>query len=277
RGSQPINVFSVAPRLRSFTKSSGTPFLLLTNLVDFCDTQAFHKNTLTTLRGIVNIETLSLCCSIYSSELPRVHLPRLSQLELRVDPFILGAAFITYNHFDLPSLTHLQMTLIFSHGMTRMAIPHVVQPINSSTVTSLILTWTYDIYPEISASDVDLDLSSFCRLPNLRCLTVEDCPNINPFLKALSIHPRRDVMFPKLSRLDIKCGRDSALSKDLLDMQILVTLVQSRRDQGALRKFRLAWKRGLVNDDADTRSRWRQLTMPGGGIQISASIKGEHN
>ncbi len=84
-------------------------------------------------------------------------------------------------------------------------------------------------------------------------------------------------MFPKMSTLDIKCGRDFRLSEDLLDIHILVELVQSRRDQGSLREFKMTWQQGLVNDGADARSRWQQLTAPGGGMQISASIKGQYN
>ncbi|KAK0436268.1 hypothetical protein EV421DRAFT_1132741 [Armillaria borealis] len=270
-GSEAIDIFAVAPRLRSFTMILDAPFVLPANLVEFDDSCPFNKNTCTTLRHLVNIETLSISCSSYSSELPRIHLPKPSQLDLTMDLRSLGTPFVTYNHFDLPSLTHLKIFFLYSQPTIS---PQVPQPIHSSTVTSLTLTWFHCISLKLSASDFELDLSSYCRLPNLRCLTVGDCPNINPFLGALSIHPGRNVMFPKMSKLDIKCGYDHRLSGDVLDMHILVELVQSRRDQGALRNFRLAWQRGLVNDDADTRSRWQQLSAPGGRIQISASIKG---
>ncbi|SJL02798.1 uncharacterized protein ARMOST_06135 [Armillaria ostoyae] len=269
-GSEAIDIFAVAPRLRSFTQTSHAPFLLPANLVEFDDTFPFNVHTYTTLRRLVNIETLSLSCISYSSELPRIRLPRLSQLELTVNLRSLSAAFVTYNHFELPFLTHLQMSLIFSHPKVP---PQVLQPISSSKVTSLILTWFHCLSRKYSASDIELDLSSLCRLPNLQCLTVEDCPNINPFLGALSIHPGRNVLFPKMSKLDINCGRDFGLSEDLLDMHILVELIQSQRDQGALREFKMTWQRGLINDDADTRGRWQQLSTPGGGMQISASIK----
>ncbi|SJL02808.1 uncharacterized protein ARMOST_06145 [Armillaria ostoyae] len=269
-GSEAIDIFAVAPRLRSFTKTSHGPFLLPANLVEFDDTYLFNVYTCTTLRRLVNIETLSLSCNSYSSELPRIHLSRLSQLKLTTDLRSLGTLFVTYNQFDLPSLTHLKIWFLYSQPMIP---PQVPQPILSSTVTSLTLMWFHCISLKLSASDFELDLSSYCRLPNLRCLTVGDCPNINPFLGALSIHPGRNVIFPKMSKLDIKYGHEFRLSEDVLDMHILVELAQSRRDQGALRKFRLAWQRGLVNDDADTRSRWQQLSAPGGRIQISASIK----
>ncbi len=213
-------------------------------------------------------------CSSYSSELPRIQLPKLSQLDLTMDLRRLDTAFVTYNHFDLPALIHLRITLIFLH--TRVP-PHVLQPISSPTVTSLTLTWFHCVSRQFSASDIKLDLSSYCRLPNLRCLTVEDCPNINPFLGALAIHPGKNVLFPKMSKLDISYQLVSDLSEDPLDMHILIELVQSRRDQGTLREFELVWQRGLVNDDAEIRSRWQQLSAPGGGIQVSALIKGEYN
>ncbi|KAK0436275.1 hypothetical protein EV421DRAFT_2038839 [Armillaria borealis] len=270
-GSEAIDIFAVAPRLWSFTKTLDAPFLLPANLVEFDDSCPFNKNTCTTLHNLVNIEILSISCGSYSSELPRIRLPRLSQLELTMNLRSLSTAFVTYNHFELPFLTHLQMLLIFSHPKVP---PQVLQPISSSTVTSLILTWFQCLSQKYSASDIELDLSSLCRLRNLQCLTVEYCPNINPFLTALSIHPGRNVIFPKMSKLDIKCGLDFGWSEDLLDMHILVELVQSRRDQGALREFKLAWQQGLVNDNADTRSLWQRLSAPGGGIQISASIKG---
>ncbi|KAK0436279.1 hypothetical protein EV421DRAFT_1832874 [Armillaria borealis] len=270
-GSEAIDIFAVAPCLRSFTKSLDAPFVLPANLVKFSDDLPFDADTRATFHSLVNIETLSILCSSYSSELPRIHLPRLSQLELTVGLRNLGTALVTYNHFELPFLTHLQMTLIFSHTKVP---PQVLQPISSSTVTSLILTWFHCLSRKYSASDIGLDLSSLCRLPNLQCLTVEDCPNINPFLDALAIRPRRNTIFPKMSELDIKFGPDFAMSDDVLDTHILVELVQSRRDEGALREFKMTWQHGLVNDDANTRGRWQQLSAPGGGMQISASIKG---
>ncbi|KAK0207277.1 hypothetical protein IW262DRAFT_1443535 [Armillaria fumosa] len=281
-GSEAIDWFAVAPRLRSFTRSMNAPFLLPVNVVQFIDDLPFDANTRATLHNLVNIERLSISCSSYSSELPRIHLPRLSQLELEVDLRCLEAAFITYNHFDFPSLSHLQMSLILSHTK----IPRqVLQPISSSTVSSLILTWINHLSQKYSASDIVLDFSSLCMLPNLQCLTVEYCPNINPFLGALCILPGKNVMFPKMSTLDVKCEPDYALtedplcshytlSKDPLNMHILVELLQSRRDQGALRKFKIIWQEGVVNDDVDIRSRWQQLSSPGGGIQISALIAG---
>ncbi len=269
-GPEVIDMFSVAPRLRSFTKTSEHTLLLPANLVEFYDYYPFYENTCTTLRHLVNIEILSLWCSSYSSALPRICLPRLSQLRLEMDRPSMGTAFVTYNHFDLPSLTHLKIRFSYSQPMVP---PQVPQPIHSSTVTSLTLTWPPFMSQKISAWDIWLDL----RLPNLRCLTVEDCPNINPFLGSLSIHPGRNAMFPKMSKLDISCGRDFGVSKDFLDMHVLVELVHSRRVHGALRSFQVAWQQGLVNDDADTRSRWQQLSAPGGGIQISASIKGQYS
>ncbi|PBK84480.1 hypothetical protein ARMGADRAFT_1088484 [Armillaria gallica] len=266
-GPEVIDMFSVAPHLRSFTKSLQPTFLLPANLVEFYDSNPFNENTCTTLRHLVNIENLSLSCSSYSSALPRIFLPRLSQLRLKMDRQRVGTAFVTYNHFDLPSLTHLKIWFSYSQPMVP---PQIPQPIHSSTVTSLTLTWAPFMSQKISASDIGLDL----RLPNLRCLTVEDCPNINPLLGSLSIHPGRNAMFPKMSKLDISCGRNFGSSEDFLDMHALVELVHSRRVHGALRSFQVAWQRGLVNDDADTRSRWQQLSAPGGGIQISASIKG---
>ncbi|KAK0491699.1 hypothetical protein EDD18DRAFT_1185997 [Armillaria luteobubalina] len=144
-----------------------------------------------------------------------------------------------------------------------------LQPMRSSTVTRLILTWCLFIPDEFLASYIELELSSYSTLTNLQCLTVETCPHINTFLRALSTRPGRNIMFPKMSKLDIESG-----SGDVLDMRILVELVESRRDQGALREFKIMWQQGFVNDDADTRSRWQQLCAPGGGIQISASITG---
>ncbi|KAK0218507.1 hypothetical protein EDD85DRAFT_961522 [Armillaria nabsnona] len=269
-GTETVDIFAVAPRLRSFIKSMKAPFLLPANLIKFSDCLPFDADTRATLHSLVNVETISISCSSYSSELPRIHLPRLSQLELTMDLQSVGNAFVMYNHFDLPFLTHLQMTLFFH---TKVPLP-VLQPISSPTVTSLTLTWFHSVSQQFSASRIKLDLSSLCRLPNLQCLTVKDCANINPFLRALSIHPGRNVIFPNMSKLDIKCGHDFGMSDDVLDMRILVDLVQSRRDQGALRNFQVAWQRGLVNDDADTCSRWQRLSVPGGGIQISASIKG---
>ncbi|KAK0429844.1 hypothetical protein EV421DRAFT_2091611 [Armillaria borealis] len=270
-GSEAIDIFAVAPRLWSFTKTLDAPFLLPANLVEFDDSCPFNKNTCTTLRHLVNIEILSLSCSLYSSELPRIHLPRLSQLRLKMDRRSVGTAFVTYNHFDLPSLTHLKILYLHSQPMLPLQAP---QPIHSSTVTSLTLVWSPFMSWNFSALDIQLEISSYSMLINLRCLTVEDCSNINSFLAALSILPGKNVIFPKMSKLDINCGRDNNFPEVPLDMHILVKLVQSRRAQGALREFKLAWQRELVNDDTDTRSRWQQLSAPGGGIQISASIKG---
>ncbi|KAK0218486.1 hypothetical protein EDD85DRAFT_961506 [Armillaria nabsnona] len=263
-------IFAMAPRLRSFTKSLDTPFLLPANLVEFRDSHPFKANTYTSLRHTVNIETLSLICSSYSSELPRIHLPKLSRLNLTMNLRSLGTGFATYNHFDLPSLTHLQIGLIPLH---KDIPPRVLQPI-SSPVTSLTLTWPNCIPPKFPACDFELVLSLLCKLPNIRCLLVEACPNINFLLGALSIRPGTNVLFPQMSKLDIKGWSNSNMSKNLIDIHILVELVQSRRDHGALREFKLVWEWGLVNNDADMRRRWQELTAPGGGIQISASIKG---
>ncbi|PBK63028.1 hypothetical protein ARMSODRAFT_963565 [Armillaria solidipes] len=270
--SESMDIFALAPRLRSFTKSTASPMLLPANLIELCDFSLFNADTYATLRKLVNIEILSLLCSSYSSALPRIQLPRLSRLELTINLRSIGAAFLTYNHFDVPSLTHLQITL---SGLSRWhptIPPHVFQPISSSTVTSLIL-----IFPpsgslrKNSAYDIEQDLLSYCRLPNLRCLTVEECPNINLLLGALSICPGKNVIFPKMSELDI----DGNSSMDGgLDMHILVELVQSRRDKGALREMKFVWQGGLVNDDAGICTRWKQLCAPGAGIQISASIEG---
>ncbi|KAK0485537.1 hypothetical protein EDD18DRAFT_1195905, partial [Armillaria luteobubalina] len=215
-GSQAIDVFSMAPRLRSFEMSINAPFLLPVNVVELFDYSPFDADTHATLHNLVNIKHLTILCSSYSSGLPRICLPRVSELELRTDRQAVDAPFLTYNQFDLPSLTHLKI----------------------------------------------------CTLTNLRCFTIEDCPNINPILGALSIRPGRNIMFPKMSKLDIECG-----SGDVLDMRVLVELVQSQRDQGALREFKITWQQGLVNDDADIRSRWQQLCVPGGEIQIPALIE----
>ncbi|KAK0479824.1 hypothetical protein EDD18DRAFT_1364089 [Armillaria luteobubalina] len=261
----------MAPHLRSFAKALDAPFLLPANLVEFEDSNLFNKSTRATIHNLVNIKYLSFVCSSYSSGLPHIHLPRLSQLELCVYLSSVGDAFVTYNHFELPFLTHLQMILICS----QMKIPtQVFQPISSSTVSSLVLAW-FHYPPRIhSVSDIELDLSLLCTMPNLQFLTVKDCSNINLFLGGLSILSGKKVIFPKMSTLDINCEHNHDLSEGLLDMHILVELLQSRRDHGALREFYITWERGLVNDDADTCSRWEQLSAPGGGIQISAFIEG---
>ncbi|KAK0185338.1 hypothetical protein F5146DRAFT_1072458 [Armillaria mellea] len=267
---EPIDIFSVAPRLRSFTTTLDAPFLLPANLVEFINLESFTEKTYTTLRELVNIEDLTLSCGSYSSELPRIYLPRVSQLQLRTSEQNVGTAFVTYDHFDLPSLAHLHIVFI-SKG--QMLPSQVVQPIRSSTVTNLTLTWSLFISQKPFTMDIVLDLFPYCRLPNLQHLTVKGCSHINPFLRALSILPGKNVIFPKMSALDIQCSHFFGF-EDLLDMHILVELVQSRIDQGALREFDVWWKKGLFNDDADTRSRWQQLSALGGGIQISASIKG---
>ncbi|KAK0466628.1 hypothetical protein IW261DRAFT_1521023 [Armillaria novae-zelandiae] len=150
-----------------------------------------------------------------------------------------------------------------------MVFPQAHQPMCSSTVTHLTLTCTplsrYD-------SPVDLELEpSYSTLTNLRCLTIVGSPNINPFLSTLFIRPGRNVIFPKMSEL----GVFSSNQHSRLDMHILIELIQSRRDHGALREFKMTRRQGVVNYDADTRSRWQQLRSPGGGIKISASIEGD--
>ncbi|KAK0491697.1 hypothetical protein EDD18DRAFT_539210 [Armillaria luteobubalina] len=270
-GSEAIDTFAVAPRLRSFTKIFDAPFLLPANLVEFDDGNLFNENTCTTLRQLVNIQTLSLSCSPYSSESPRIRLPRASQLELRVVGQTTGLTSVTYNNFDLPSLTHLKVMFYSLQLMVPRPVP---QPMHSSTVTRLTVTWSLSHPHKFSAVDIEQHLSSYNTLRNLCCFTIKDCPNIRPFLLALSIRSGKNVIFPKLSKVDIIWERDAGLSEDALDMHILVELIQSRRDQGALREFNMKWERRLVNDDADTRSRWQQVSAPGGGIQISASIKG---
>ncbi|KAK0479845.1 hypothetical protein EDD18DRAFT_1364106 [Armillaria luteobubalina] len=270
-GSEAINTFAGAPRLRSFTKTLDAPFLLPANLVEFNDRISFNENTCTTLRHLVNIQILSLSCSSYSSETPRIRLPRVSQLELRMDRQNTVPTSLTYNHFDLPSLTHLKVKFFSLQLMVPRPVP---QPMHSSTVTRLTLTWSLYQLHKFSAVDIEQDLSSYNTLRNLCCLSVKDCPNISPFLHALSIRSGKNVIFPKLSKVDIIWQRDAGSSDDALDMHILVELIQSRRDQGALREFNMKWEQRLVNDDADTRSRWQQVSAPGGGIQISASIKG---
>ncbi|KAK0479821.1 hypothetical protein EDD18DRAFT_1440519 [Armillaria luteobubalina] len=265
-GPETIDVFSVAPHLRSFTKTMKARFLLPANIVKFMDGVPFDADTRAILNSLVNIEHLSILCSWYSSGLPQIHLPRLSKLQLEVNLCSVGDAFVTYNHFELPFLTHLQMTLICSQTK----IPtQVFQPISSSTVSSLVLTWFHCPTRIHSVSDIELDPSSLCKLPNLQCLTVKDCPKINLFLRALSVLPGKNMIFPKMSKLDIK-----SVSGDVLDMRILVELVQSRRDHGALRKFKITCHQRLLNNDAGIHRRWRRLSAPGAGIQISASIKG---
>ncbi|KAK0491715.1 hypothetical protein EDD18DRAFT_539489 [Armillaria luteobubalina] len=113
-GSETIDTFAVAPRLRSFTKTLDAQFLLPANLVEFDDSTPFNENTRATLRYLVNVETLSLSCSSYSSELPKIRLPRLSHLRLSANGQTVSTAFLTYNHFDLPSLTHLKVFSFFS-------------------------------------------------------------------------------------------------------------------------------------------------------------------
>ncbi|KAK0466635.1 hypothetical protein IW261DRAFT_1683578 [Armillaria novae-zelandiae] len=265
-GPQAVDAFAVAPRLRSFRKIWDLPFLLPANLVEFADYNPFNENTCATLRHLVNIRILSLSFSEYSSESPRICLPRVSQLELRKTRQDVDTASLTYNHFDLPSLTYLKILTFPSRPplVSRQA----PQPMRSSTVTHLTLTWS----PISGGPPSVLELEhSYSTLTNLRCLTIVGWPNINPFLGILSIRPGRNVIFPKMSELDVFCDIDYGFS---LDMHILVELIQSRRDQGALREFKITWEHGFVNYDADTRSRWQQLCAPGGGIQISASIEG---
>ncbi|KAK0466626.1 hypothetical protein IW261DRAFT_1373321, partial [Armillaria novae-zelandiae] len=270
--SEAVDTFAVAPRLRYFVKTWDAPFLLPANLVDFEDSAPFNENTCTTLRHLVNIKYLSISCSSYSSELPQIDLPRLSELKLKVNLYgWKWDAFCTYNHFKFPFLTHLQMMLTSSDTEIPTRVP---QPISSSTVSSLILTWINQFSWQDSSGGILRKLFSLCELPNLQRLTVEYCPNINCFLDALYILPRKNVMFPKMSTLDIKCVPMCNFHADLLDMHILVDLLQSRRDRGALHEFNITWRWGVVNDDADTRSRWQQLCAPGGGIQISGFIEG---
>ncbi|KAK0466619.1 hypothetical protein IW261DRAFT_1426758 [Armillaria novae-zelandiae] len=148
-----------------------------------------------------------------------------------------------------------------------MVSPQAHQPIRSSTVTHLTLTW---IPTGPSDSSMDLALEhSYSTLTNLRYLTVKYWPNMNRFLGTLCIRPG-NVIFPKMSEL----GVFSSFDHSRLDMHILVELIQSRRDQGDLREFNITWQWGVINYDADTRRQWQQLCAPGGGIQISASIKG---
>ncbi|KAK0466609.1 hypothetical protein IW261DRAFT_1520907, partial [Armillaria novae-zelandiae] len=148
-----------------------------------------------------------------------------------------------------------------------MVSPQAPKPIRSSTVTHLTFTWSPFIRYD---SSVDLELeASYSTLTNLRCLNIKDWPNINPFLGTLSIRPGRNKIFPKMSELGVFCSNKYCSP---LDMHILVKLIQSRRDQGALQEFKITCPQGVVNYDADTRSRWQQLCAPGGGIQISASI-----
>ncbi|KAK0479833.1 hypothetical protein EDD18DRAFT_844869 [Armillaria luteobubalina] len=167
-----------------------------------------------------------------------------------MDRQTMGTAFLTYSHFDLPSLKHLFVEPFFPQKMVPRA------PMHSSTVNHLTLRWSQSRPPKISMLDIELELSSYSTLTNLRCLTIEACPNINFFLGALSICPEKDVIFPQVSELDI-----------------ILELIQSQTDQGALREFKMTWERGLVNDDVHTRRRWQKISAPG-GIQISGSIKG---
>ncbi|KAK0479829.1 hypothetical protein EDD18DRAFT_1440537 [Armillaria luteobubalina] len=262
-----IDTFAVAPCLRSFSKMLDAQFLLPSNLAEFEDYDPFNTNTHATLHSLVNIEKLTIQCSSYSSELPRIQLPRLAQLELKVDLRSLGEAFVTSNHFEFPFLTHLHLDLRFYHETIT---PLVLQPISSSTVSSLTLTWTHILPPSL-IPNIGSYVSSLVTLPNLRRLTLRGSPNMNTFLGALSILPGKDVIFPKMSTLDIKCEYDN---EDYLNMHILVELIQSRIYHGALREFNIMWQRGVVSYDADIRSRWQQLSSPGGGIQISASIRG---
>ncbi|KAK0479840.1 hypothetical protein EDD18DRAFT_844979 [Armillaria luteobubalina] len=263
--SEAIDTFVIAPHLRSFENCCPLQFLLPANLVEFNDGNLFNENTCTTLRHLVNIQILSLKCSSYSSESSKIRLPRVFQLKLIIGQ-TMGTAPLTYNHFDLPSLIHLK---ILFRSSAPMDPQQTLQPMRSSTVTRLTLTWCPFKPEEIPPSEIELALSSCSTLTNLQCLTVEVCPHINLFLVALSIRPGKNVIFPKMSKLNIRF-----VSGDVLDMRVLVELVESRRDQGALREFEITWKQELVNDDADIRSRWQQLSGPGGGIQISASIKG---
>ncbi|KAK0462131.1 hypothetical protein IW261DRAFT_199876 [Armillaria novae-zelandiae] len=266
-GPQAVETFAVAPRLCSFKKSWDLPFLLPANLVEFHDSHPFNENTCTILHHLVNIRSLSLLCSAYSSELTRICLPRVSQLRLKMNGQAVDTASLTYNHFDLPSLTHLKICAFPS--WEPIVSPQAHQPMRSSTVTHLTLTWL-----PISRYDSSVDLAlehSYSTLTNLRCLTLEHWPMMDRFLGTLCIRPGRNVIFPKMSELDVFCGSDHGV---LLDMHILIELIQSRRDQGALQEFKITWRGGVVNDDADTRSQWQQLCAPGGGIQISASIEG---
>ncbi|KAK0467615.1 hypothetical protein IW261DRAFT_1573909 [Armillaria novae-zelandiae] len=82
---------------------------------------------------------------------------------------------------------------------------------------------------------MDLALEqSYSTLTNVRCLTVKEWPKMDDLLGTLCIRPGRNVIFPKMSELE---------------------LIESRRDQGALREFNITWQWGVINYDADTRSR----------------------
>ncbi|KAK0466598.1 hypothetical protein IW261DRAFT_1113505 [Armillaria novae-zelandiae] len=263
---QALETFAVAPRLRFFSKTLDLRILLPANLVEFHDSHPFNENTCTTLHHLVNIRILSLSCSAYSSVSPRIYLPRVSQLELRRGQQAVDTAFLTYNHFDLPSLTHLE---ILAFPLRKpMVSPQAHQPIRSSTVTHLTLT-RIPTGPSDSSMDLALE-HSYSTLTNVRCLTVKYWPNMNRFLGILCIRPRSNVIFPKMSQL----GVFSSNNHSPLNMHILVELLQPRRDQGALREFNITWQWGVINYDAYTRRQWQQLCGPGGGIQISASIKG---
>ncbi|KAK0462135.1 hypothetical protein IW261DRAFT_1614065 [Armillaria novae-zelandiae] len=271
-GPQAVDAFAVAPHLRSFKKKWDLPLLLPANLIEFHDHNPFNENTCTTLRHLVNIRILSLSCSAYSSESPRICLPRVSQLELTIRGKAVGTASLTYNHFDLPSLTHLKIQALPLREP--MVSPQAPQPIRLSTVTHLTLTCIL-IGPSDSSMDLALE-HSYSTLTNLRCLTVNDWPKMDRFLGTLCIRPRRNVIFPKMSELCVFSSNSYFRNRyrSQLDMHILVELIQSRRDQGALREFNITWPQGVVNYDADTRNRWQQLRAPGGGIKISASIEG---
>ncbi|KAK0467589.1 hypothetical protein IW261DRAFT_1680070 [Armillaria novae-zelandiae] len=265
-GPQAIDTFAVAPRLCSFRKTWDRRLLLPANLVKFHDSYPFNENICTILRQLVNIRILSLSYSAYSSESPRICLPRVSQLELKSSGEAVETASLTYNHFDLPSLTHLKIQAF--PWKEPMVSPQAHQPICSSTVTHLTLTRI-----PVGSSDSSMYLAlehSYSTLTNLRCLTVNDWPKMACLLGTLCIHPRRNMIFPKMSQLGVLRTKNHSR----LNMHILVELIQSRRDQGALCEFNIIWKGGVVKYDADTCSRWQQLCAPGGGIEISASIEG---
>ncbi|KAK0466622.1 hypothetical protein IW261DRAFT_1113724 [Armillaria novae-zelandiae] len=233
-GPQVIDTFAVAPRLRSFRKTCDCRLLLPANLVKFHDSYPFNENTCTILCQLVNIRILSLSYSAYSSESPRICLPRVSHLELTKTRQAVDTASLTYNHFDLPSLTHLKIRAFPLREPT--VSPQAPQPIRSSTVTHLTLTGTpFNRYH----SSVDFELeASYSTLTNLQCLTLEDWPNINPFLHTLSIRPGRNKIFPKMSELGVFCRNKGGSP---IDMHILVELIKSQRDQGALREFNITW------------------------------------
>ncbi|KAK0474135.1 hypothetical protein EDD18DRAFT_1368049 [Armillaria luteobubalina] len=228
RGELAADSFYVAPRLRSFTTSAESPFLLPANLVEFMGTNPFNEKTSITVRHCPNIQILSLSCSSYSDQSPKIRLPRLSQLLLGMDRRMLpvDTAFVTYNHFDLPSLTHLD--ILFCPEQLGRPLEQL-HPIHSSTVTSLTLTWPTPLSRKMSALDNQPHLSSLFALPNLLCLTVENCPKISPFLGTLSIRPEGNTIFPKMSKLVIIYRHNPGRHIDRLNLHILVELIQSRK------------------------------------------------